>query len=151
MWQHYVQASKRTLLHGLQETFGNPMGGLSRHYNGQNVMNYCVSKTTSIFQMIWSYVVTLHYNTMTPRLQATLDAVKPWSLSPGATGGHRCPDMLVSIPGHVTSVSGWRSSNSIQPESSIRSPFQRTIGTSSAWTSLTNFQMHMDMMLSWMW
>jgi len=99
-------------------------------------------------QMIRSYAATLHRNTMTPRLQATLDAGKPWSLSPGATGGHKCPDTLVSIPGHATSVSGQRSSDGAQPESSIRSPSRRVVGMSSAWTSLANFRTHMDMMPS---
>jgi len=65
--------------------------------NGRNAMDYCVSETASMFQMIRSYAAALHRNTMTPRLQATPDAGKPWSLSPGATGGHRCPDTLVSI------------------------------------------------------
>jgi len=45
---------------------------------------------------------------MTPRLQATRTAGKPWSLSPGATGGHRCPDTLVQYIGPATSVSGQR-------------------------------------------
>src|SRR5882762_11364114 len=96
------------LSHGLQETSENPKGSLSGHRNGRNVRDYCVSKTASMFQMIRSYAVALHRNTMTPRLQATLDAGKPWSLSPRATGGHRCPDTLVSILGHVTSVSRQR-------------------------------------------
>jgi hypothetical protein len=143
-----MQASKRMLSHGLQETSGNPKGSLSGRWNGRNTMDYCVSGTASMFQMIWSYVAALHCNTMTPRLQATPDAGKPWSLSPGATGGHRCRDTLVSILGHVTSVSGRRSSDAAQLESSIRSPFQRTVGTSSAWTSLVNFRTHMDTMPS---
>ena len=143
-----AQASKRMLSHGLPETSGNPKGSLSGHRNGRNVRDYCVSETASMFQMIRSYVAALHRNTMTPRLQATLDAGKPWSLSPGATGGHKCPDTLVSIPGHATSVSGRRSSDGAQPESSIRSPSRRVVGMSSAWTSLANFRTHMDMMLS---
>jgi hypothetical protein len=143
-----MQVSKRMLSHGLQKTSRNPKGSLSGCQNGRNVMDYCVSRTASMFQMIRSYVAALHRNTMTPGLQATLDVGKPWSLSPGATGGHRCPDTLVSIPGHTTSVSRRRSSDGAQPESSIRFPFQRIIGTSSVWTSLANFRMHMDMMPS---
>src|SRR6267154_2832433 len=75
-----VQASRRMLSHGLQETSGNPKGSLSELQNGQNVMDYCASGTASMFQMIRSYVVTLLHNTMTARLQATQDAGKPWSL-----------------------------------------------------------------------
>jgi hypothetical protein len=143
-----VQASKRMLSHGLQETSGNPRGSLSGRRNGWNMMDYCVSGTASMFQMIQSYIAALPRNTMTPRLQATPDAGKPWSLSPGTIGGHRCRDTLVSILGHVTSVSGQRSSDAAQPESSIHSPFWRTTGTSSAWISSANFRMHMDTMPS---
>src|SRR5882762_496474 len=128
------------LSHGLQETSGNPKGSLSGRRNGRNAMDYCVSETASMFQMIRSYAAALHRNTMTPRLQATPDAGKPWSLSPRATGGHRCPDTLVSILGHATSVSGQRFNGVAQLENSIRSPLRRAAGMSSAWTLLVNFR-----------
>jgi hypothetical protein len=143
-----MQASKRMLLHGLQETFGNPRESLSKCWNGWNVRDCSVSETASMFQMIRTYIAALHCNTMTPRFQATPDTGKPWSLSPRATGGHRCPDTLVSIQGHLTSVSGQRFSSIAQLENSICSPLRRVAGTSSVWTSLVNFQTHMDMMPS---
>src|SRR5882757_5415838 len=78
-----MQASKRMLSHGLQETSRNPRESLSERWNGRNAIDCSVSRITSTSQMIWTYVATLHHNTMTPRFQATPDAGKPWSLYPG--------------------------------------------------------------------
>jgi hypothetical protein len=74
-----VQAGKRMLSHGPQETFGNLKGSLSRRWNGRNAMDYCVSRTASMFQMIQSYVVALHRNTIHQGCRP------PWTLeNPGA-------------------------------------------------------------------
>ena len=148
---HAIPADRKTLLQKLQRNSRNQSGSPFECWSGQNVMDYSVSKTTSMSWMIWSFVITLLCSIVTRRLWDTLVTERHWNWYPKTTGGHKYPASSVSTLGHVTSASGPRFNNSIPPKNSTRSPSRRAAGASSVRTSLENSWRCTDMMQSWMW
>lgn len=76
-----MQATRRMLLQGLQKNSDDSRGNQSRHQDGQNMMDYSVSKIVSMSLMILTYTVALPHSTMTPELQDMLDIGRHWNLS----------------------------------------------------------------------